>query len=993
MLFSSPLDSVMGMVPLYSLTDVNPRLLLSSFSEGPLPPDHPSKLVGVAVPSKSRQVNHKRSSSEACKPTKNHTQSSAQIHSTNSHSSTTQSSSSDSSAPLPRLQTIIPPGETEHLIRHVVEHKSGPVVWDSRVSNRELYMLLFSVLESVCSVRESRGTSKITSTLRLLQSVTHLFEDTLGLWLQQQQQQHHGKVTQFAGSGWRGEKHGQSRRTRSADHITLKGEGGASSDHTTYSGCLHLARITLRLWLNLSSQLLHSSLLSQHLSEIQPLLHAPLETVSKACYNLQEAGIFRGNDSLDHEFTLVILEGLFSGLYVINLFPNVPLCLVEGFYGALRDALTDSCQEWFAYLCSKLHGISESSHVTPSHSADDQATDTERGQEENGSAGSAGVQSAGVQSADKPQVAANWHPVLTYSYSLLTYILAELLRTHSHIKNCQQAFKLVLASTGAQPSMPHLFPFHRPVTYSLEVATGFDKVTFRLSKMAELLLSMFKEVPRVQLLSLQLLSETTKDTIGVIGNFLSIISDRRIYSNSKVLDPYLELLEDIWFRLSPDYSGSAPWSKLSNYSSLLMESDFQVVCQVIYHLQCLFSHESSSLKSQLTKRVITPYHAHLMGLVKGRCFKAKTIVTNERGGAEKGAKKTKSAKGSQVTQVVQMGFEADLGENERAILSLFLKLLAKVVSHPQSLGVFAASSSNLYSLFLLLPLDGFRSAGLRVLEECLYTVHNFGGTPANSPTGSNVSSPMGKPPGGGVVGGAPSAVSPQHAESASRQDETGIQKTLLLILLSVAYSVQIERIPDQCLSIAEGRATLRKYGLAEADEVHNLIVSTFEHKTLKQLLTEGFIRHISVMTDVWSLLARLATHNDAAAEILRCNHIWDVIQVFGPSLANVMSRLRQRQSRDSKDVSEVEGSMQSLNECGVGLLSHLLVLAHYLCWTKRDQRVGRGGEGRGGEGRGGGEGGREGRGGEEGREGGEGREGEEGREGGRGEGRGGERLV
>lgn len=915
---------MLGLIPLYSLTDVDPQLLLSTFNDAP---DHSPKLVGVSVPSKSRQVHHKRSSSssEAVKSARNHTQSSAQIHSqstaksrscstTNSHSSSTQPSSSDPT-PLPRLQTIIPDSETEQLIRHVLEHRSGPG-WDCRVSNRELYMLLFSVLESVCSVHESRGTSKISSTLRLLQSVTNLFEDTLGLWLQRHNRE--------AGKG---EKRGKSRRTRSADHIVLDDDGSAPSDDSAYSGCLHLARITLRLWLNLSSQLLHSSLQPQHLSEVQPLLHSPLEIVSKACYNLQQAGVFRGDDSLDHEFTLVILEGLFSGLYVINLFPNVPVCQVDSFYGALHDALTDSCHEWFAYLCSKLHGISESNYPATDH--------TPCNAEGNGK--------SEMQSGSLLEVVSSWRPVLTYSYSLLTYILAELLQTYAHIKNCQQAFKLVLASTGARPPMPHLFPFNRPITYSLEVATGFDKITFRLSKMAELLLSMFKEVPRVQLLSLQLLSETTKDTIGVIGNFLSIISDRRIYSNSKVLDPYLELLEDIWFRLSPDYSGSAPWSKLSNYSSLLMESDFQVVCQVIYHLQCLFSHESSTLKSQLTKRVVTPYHAHLMGLVKERCFKATTIVTGERGGTEKGAKKTKGAKSGQVMQVVQMGYEADLSDNERVILSLFLKLLVKVVSHPQSLGAFASNGSNLYSLFLLLPLDGFRSAGLRVLEECLYTVHNFGGTPANSPPGSKVPSPMSHPAGGGIVGGAPSPL----AESAPRPDETGIQKTLLQILLSVAYSVQIEKIPDQCLLIAEGRAILRKYGLAEADDVHKLILSTFEHKTLKQLLTQGFIRHISVMTDVWSLLARLATHNDVAAEILRSNHIWDVIQVFGPSLANVLSRLHQRQSRDSRDASELEGSMHSLSECGVGLLSHLLVLAHYLCWTKRDQRVSRGGGGRG----------------------------------------------
>lgn len=913
---------------MYSLADGDP-LLLSDFGDDDyLPPPNHAPTTSDRGSNRSKEpLQHRRSSSSEAGKSKNHGHSAVQVHShsnsTNlqSHSHSTISQPSDSASP-PRPQTIIPAGEIEKLVRRVLENKLGPGGgggWDQRsVSDRELHMLLFSVLESVSSLRDSRGTSKISATLRLLQNMTSLFEDLLGLWLQ---------LHKEPGAQ---QRHGKERRTQSVDFSLrngTNGEVGSGLSAFPYSGSLHLARITLRLWLRLSSQLLHSSLQHQHLADVQPLLHAPLETVSKTCYNLQQVGVFRGNHSLDHEFTLVVLEGLFSGLYVDNLFPNVHVCQVSSLYEALRDTLTDGCQEWFAYLCSKLHGVSDANRHA--HFPDS----AQKGSEEPSRQDEAAAATAGESS--------NWSPILSYSYSLLTHLLAELLHTHSHIKTCQQAFKVALTSTGpsfGDSSHSRPFPFRQPITYSLEEATGFDKLTFRLSKMAELLLSMFKQVPRVQLLSLQLLSETTKDTIGVIGNFLSIISDRSIYSNSKVLDPYLELLEDVWFRLSPDYTGAAPWNKLSNYLSLLMESDFQVVCQVIYHLQCLFSHESSTLRSKLTKKVIIPYHTHLMTLVKTKCFKATTIVTSERGGGGGGGgggeKKSKKAKNSttKVTEVVQMGYEADLEEEERVVLSLFLKLLAKVVSHPQSLGTFGANGTNLYSLFLLLPLDGFRSAGLRVLEECLYTLHNFGSSPpVYTPPGSNIPSPVGS-----LVGIATTTTTattaPSSAESASpvRPDETGIQKTLLSILLSVAYSVQIEKIPDQCLSIAEGRASLPKYGLAEADEVHKLIVSTFEHKTLTQLLVPGFIRHISVMADVWSLLSRLATRADQAAEILRHNHIWDVVQVFGPSLANVLSRLHQRVTREGgKGTGKVvEESVRALRECGVGLLSHLLVLAH-----------------------------------------------------------------
>lgn len=580
LLFCSATDSVLNLLPLYSLTDGDVQSTTSAFGDDT--PLGQTPKLGVATSNYQENSHHRRSQSEAGKYPKIQTQSHSHSSDPSHPYSVSEShfnNENNASTPPPHHPTIVPPGETTRLLADILVQRSGP--WDYQVGDRELYMLLFSVLESVSSFKDSRGTSKISSTLRLLQSVTTLFEDTLNLWLQL----HNSKEssgTHFGGhTGGRVAREGQNRRTHSADHISVDDGGGGGGGSSvgwgqSYSGSLQLARITLRLWVRLFSQILHSSLQDCHLAEVQPLLHLPLETISRACYNLQEAGVFRGNDSLDHEFTLVILEGLFSGLYVINLYPRVLVCQVSNLYEALRDVLTDGCQEWFAYLCSKLHGVSgdstsgyapRSGHTPFGDKAEQNGQPAKQQQEQ--------TKDGGVKTALTTE--SKWDPVLRYSYSLLTYILAELLNTSSHIKTCQKAFKLVLASSGSSFKTPSsAFPFHRPITYSLEVATGFDKLTFRLSKMAELLLSMFKEVPRVQLLSLQLLSETTKDTIGVIGNFLPIIADPSIYTNSKVLDPYLELLEDVWFRLPPGYTGSAPWGKLSNYSFLLMEADHQV---------------------------------------------------------------------------------------------------------------------------------------------------------------------------------------------------------------------------------------------------------------------------------------------------------------------------------------------------------------------------------------------------------------------------------
>ena len=398
------------------------------------------------------------------------------------------------------------------------------------------------------------------------------------------------------------------------------------------------------------------------------------------------------------------------------------------------------------------------------------------------------------------------------------------------------------------------------VSYSLEVATGFDKLTQRLSKIAQLLLDMFRTVPLIQLLSLQLLSETESDTVGTIGNFLSIISDPAVRSNSEVFDLYLELLENVWFRLSPDYTGSPSWwNKLSNYSTLLLESNCEVTCQVIYHLQCLFSHESTMLKSQVTQHVVIPFHTHLMKLVKSKCYQ-KVIATSSMDG---GVVQVQATPTTSTTAAAAEGeVEDGLNSDEKEIISVFLKLLLKVASNVHSLGTFTAMSVNLYRLFLLFPLREFRSASFAVLDECLAALRGMTSSTCSSPT-SGASSPTG-------------IESPVLQPS----DEGTMRRTIIRILLSLAYSVQkIEKIPRQCLAIAEGKAPLQRYGLAEADMVHQLIRTTFETTPLKQLLTVMFVDHLAVVADIWELLGRLAMQDEVVTKILNKNHIWDIVQV------------------------------------------------------------------------------------------------------------------
>lgn len=766
---------------------------------------------------------------------------------------------SSRSVPLQRRKSSIVPRKELNSILEALKKNKPAGSPDGGVSERALYMLLLSVLESVSF---QSGTTLIDASLHLLQSITTLFEEVVGLWFKGYGQE---AMRKDLPSSLEEERKASPSPTGSSSSVSPPPPPPLSTVRA-YQGTMHIARMTLRLWVQLFSQVLYSSPSPGQLSDIKPLLFTPLATVSKACYNLRQVGVFKGNAFLDHEFTLIILETLFSSLYAVNLYSIVPACSIEDFFEGVRDTLTDGCHEWFTYLCSKLLEVAGSHSPTPPPSSPGPAL-------VNGSC------SGEQRKTDGSSPKSNWPSVLDYSYNLLSYILRELIVISSHIQAGQKASKLALASTGTgvprqhhqrqqsvdlQSSQSYVKP---PVSYSLEVATGFDKLTQRLSKIAQLLLDMFRTVPLIQLLSLQLLSETESDTVGTIGNFLYIISDPAVRSNSEVFDLYLELLENVWFRLSPDYTGSPSWwNKLSNYSTLLLESSCEVTCQVIYHLQCLLSHESTVFKSQVTQHVVIPFHTHLMELVKSKCYQkviAASTASSSSSSSGGGVVQIIQATPTATTTVVAEGeVEDGLSSDEKEIISVFLKLLLKVASNVHSLGTFTIKSVNLYRLFLLFPLREFRSASFGVLDECLAALRGMTSSTCSSPN-SGASSPTGI-----------------ETPTLQPSDEGTMRRTIIRILLSLAYSVQkIEKIPKQCLAIAEGKAPLPKYGLAEADMVHQLIRTTFEATPLKQLLTPMFVDHLAVVADIWELLGRLAMQDEVVTKILNKNHIWDIVEV------------------------------------------------------------------------------------------------------------------
>ena len=726
------------------------------------------------------------------------------------------------------------------------------------VPDTALYCLLLSVLESASTSTGpvARGAGQLGSVLHLLGSTTTLFEEAVSLWLRSYNEEARPEPESPVEGGDSSLEEGGGERGRASKDGHPPG----------YRGTLHVARIVLRLWVVLAQDLLCSPLSGEQLSELKEALFAPMAAVSQACYNLQRAGLFKDNRCLDHEFTLVFLEVLFCCLNAIGRLAAIPTCPVDDFHQSLRGCLTDSCQEWFAYLCSKLHSVSDFSDGHPH--------------------------------------AASWAPVVAYGHTLLACLLCELIALSAHIQSCQKASKRALAG-GERTSM-------RPVVYNLEVSMGLDKLVQRLSKFAQLLLDIFRSVPLIQLLSLQLLSETANDTVGIIGNFLANISDPSVWASPEVLDLYLELLERVWFRLSPDYAGSAAWWKrLEHYAALLREASPVVVRQTLYHVQCLLSHDSPALRTQLTRHVVLPFQAHAVARVREVYQRVLPPSAHSPGGDKRGGARL----GLGGAEVV-----VSLDHDESAIVALFLKLVLKVVSGPASLAVYLADPTHLFSLFLFLPLRELCGTVLAVLDEVLQTLRRL-------------------------------------PRPASPEPEPTFQASLVQLLLKLAFTIQPDHVPGICLSVAEGTSTISVYGLGEVDQVHQFVQMAFEQLPLRQLLTPRFVEHLGMTADLWGLLMRLARRDKTVLALLLENHIWDVIQSFAPSLGTLCNRINQRgcaspAGSEARSEGRSEGEqggffgdcMAALQERAVELMCHFVSLAHIVCWKREELKVG-GGEG------------------------------------------------
>ena len=551
--------------------------------------------------------------------------------------------------------------------------------------------------------------------------------------------------------------------------------------------------------------------------------------VTRDSLSLNRDWLFLGNKSLDIEFSFTFLESLYASTSVMNFFNLSPHVTADNFLAVLQSVLSLECQELLVYLCSKLQSVPRQSNL--------------------------------------------YDDVLSSIHLLICQLTRELISVSGHVHSRQQAAKPQLLRKEVGGAVGGAFGSD----YSSIRSVEFDKSEQTLCKISQSLLTIFDNVPKIQLLALQLLAETGLDKVGIIEDFLPRISHSSVWSMPDVLDLYLELLERAWFQLSPSYTGSTEfWSKVSHYATPLTQGNRGTVMQVNYHLLFLLSHSSNHLKHSLTQHILLRCHRKLMDDFRNKVYTGDEDYEN----------------------VCKVEFEIE----EEKYYYQHLKLLQKMAAHPSSLVPFIQDPHLLFSLFLFLPIPRFRPDVLVVFRGVLVTL--------STPWEASV---------------------PQAHKLTNNQ----IHYHLVNSLLRIAYEFNPGQVNKLCHQLSSSGMSTSCLDIRQVDKVHRTIQSFLDCSEIPFLLSSSVIHHLELVKDVWEGLAVTVETCSSLLHIMNDNQIWDIIQVLAPSLASLLERLQEWKSSDEKKESVEEAPLlMCLQETCVSLLCQLLACAMNMCRLK-----------------------------------------------------------
>ncbi len=619
---------------------------------------------------------------------------------------------------------------------------------------------------------------------------------------------------------------------RTEHPVQINGETMKDSVSTDGFLCTNLFyRIVLRVWLTLAQNTLLSLTTPTHNGDLQELLSRPITMVTSDSLSMNKDWLFLGKRSLDIEFSFTFLESIFACISLLNFFSSNSVITADNFVKLLLATLSVESEQLLVYLCSKLQSLPRQTDLLES--------------------------------------------VMSSLHVLICQLTREMITLSDHIQTCQQTSKARLLQKDSS-----IGSFLN--NYDHQRAVKFDELEQRLCKISQSLLTIFDNVPNIQLLSLQLLAQTGLDKVGIINDFLPRVSHSSVWTMPEVLDLYLELLEKAWFQLSPEYSGSTEfWSKVSHYCVPLVNGSRETIMQVNYHLTFLFIHKSNPLKSALTQYILLQSHKKMLDDFQQKVYNGEW-TTRDIHGTE---------------------FEIE----EEKIYHQHLKLLQKMASHPSSLVPFLRDPQHLFLLFLFIPIPRFRNDTLAVFKAVLTTLST------------------------------PWEASIDHA---NKLTDNKIHYHLVNSLLRIAYEFKRGNIINLCHQLASSGISTSCLDIRHVDGVHRTIQGFLEFSEIISLLSPTIIQHLQLVADVWEVLSVSTETCTQLLHIMNNNQIWDVLQVLAPSLASLLERLQawktsEATKQENDSIIDV-AYLVPLQETSVSLLCHLLAMAMSMCRLKDD---------------------------------------------------------
>ncbi|CAI8030833.1 hypothetical protein GBAR_LOCUS17487, partial [Geodia barretti] len=143
----------------------------------------------------------------------------------------------------------------------------------------------------------------------------------------------------------------------------------------------------------------------------------------------------------------------------------------------------------------------------------------------------------------------------------------------------------------------------------------------------------------------------------------------------------------------------------------------------------------------------------------------------------------------------------------------------------------------------------------------------------------------------------------------------------------------VDQLMNLCLAIADGKVSLGTFHFNEVDVLHKRLQDIYEAAPLSSLLAAQFLNHMSIIRDMWEILARLSPcGGPLVLAVLRDNSVRDFVVSFSPILGTLLARVGQQVEGGALEGGDT--AVCSLQELAVALLASLVSVAHFLFWQK-----------------------------------------------------------